>query len=172
MTAVERVRRWRLTHREKRNQTARQRYAADKCARRRYAKAWIAMNKGKARAYAAKWQKKARKADLKFRLRENLSRRIRHALTGVKSAKTLELLGCSVEAFRGYLEAHFKPGMTWGNYGSGLDRWNIDHKVPCATFDLTDPGQQRRCFHYSNLQPLWELDNKRKGAQPQRAAEQ
>jgi len=50
--------------------------------------------------------------------------------------------------------------MTWDNYGE----WHIDHETPCAAFDLTDPVQQSNCFHYSNLQPLWAEENRRKGA--------
>jgi hypothetical protein len=50
--------------------------------------------------------------------------------------------------------------MSWGNYG--LHGWHVDHIIPCASFDLTDPEQQRQCFHYTNLQPLWAEDNLRK----------
>jgi hypothetical protein len=44
-----------------------------------------------------------------------------------------------------------------------MDRWHIDHIVPCESFDLTDPAQQGQCFHFSNLQPLWARENLRKG---------
>jgi len=54
----------------------------------------------------------------------------------------------------------FIAGMSWANYGE----WHIDHKKPCALFDLRDTDQQRACFHYSNLQPLWAFDNRSKGA--------
>jgi hypothetical protein len=79
-----------------------------------------------------------------------------------KSAKTQDLLGCSIEDLKKHLEASFEPGMTWDNWQH--DGWHIDHIRPCASFDLTDPGQQRQCFHYTNLQPLWAADNIRKGA--------
>lgn len=52
--------------------------------------------------------------------------------------------------------------MTWANYGKS--GWHIDHIKPCASFDLSDPDQQKACFHYSNLQPLWAFDNLSKGA--------
>ena len=78
---------------------------------------------------------------------------------GVKSAKTLELLGCTVEQLQTFLEAEFTEGMTWENYGE----WHIDHIRPCASFNLEDPEEQKKCFHWTNLQPLWALDNIRKG---------
>jgi hypothetical protein len=81
---------------------------------------------------------------------------------GKKAYKTHELIGCTIPQLMAHLEAHFTDGMTWGNKGRG--GWHIDHIIPCALFDLTDPEQQKACFHWSNLQPLWEADNIRKGA--------
>jgi hypothetical protein len=69
------------------------------------------------------------------------------------------LLGCTLEFLKGYLEAQFVEGMTWDNYGE----WHIDHIIPCADFDLSNPVAQETCFHYSNLQPLWAEDNLKKG---------
>jgi hypothetical protein len=48
--------------------------------------------------------------------------------------------------------------MTWNNHG----KWHIDHIIPCCAFDLADPEQRKRCFHYTNLQPLWAQQNFRK----------
>ena len=88
--------------------------------------------------------------------------RLRGALAGTsKSAATLELLGCSVEELKKHLENQFVKGMTWNNYG--LHGWHIDHIIPCASFDLTKEEEQRKCFHYTNLQPLWAKDNYAKG---------
>ncbi len=77
-----------------------------------------------------------------------------------KSAKTMILLGCSIPEFKAHLESKFKPGMNWSNHTK--DGWHIDHILPCASFDLTDPEQQRKCFHFTNLQPLWATDNRSK----------
>jgi hypothetical protein len=79
-----------------------------------------------------------------------------------KIKKTLELLGCSIQEFKNYLEKQFKEGMTWEN--RGLYGWHIDHIIPCASFDLSDPEQQKKCFHYTNLQPLWWNENLSKGS--------
>jgi hypothetical protein len=86
---------------------------------------------------------------------------MRSAMDGrSKSKHTMELLGCSIEEFKIYLEKQFTKGMNWGNYGK--KGWHIDHILPCASFDLTDPEQQKKCFHYTNLQPLWAEDNYKK----------
>jgi hypothetical protein len=74
---------------------------------------------------------------------------------GKKAYKTMELIGCTIEHLKQYLERQFVLGMNWDNWGE----WHIDHKIPCATFDLTNTDEQRRCFHYTNLQPLWAIDN-------------
>ena len=79
-----------------------------------------------------------------------------------KVQSTIELIGCTIEELRSHLESQFVNGMSWDNYGR--TGWHIDHIRPCASFDLSDPVQQRQCFHYSNLQPLWAADNIRKGS--------
>ena len=104
-----------------------------------------------------------RENDIAFRLKKVLRCRMLNAIrrSGTrKNSRTQELLGCDIEFFRGYLEARFQLGMSWDNYGE----WHIDHRIPCKEFDLTDSVQQKQCFHYSNLQPLWAADNFRKNA--------
>ena len=99
-----------------------------------------------------------------FRMLKILRAQVRYSLTrgfklGEKCAPTLELLDIpSIQWFWDYIEKQFKPGMTRQNQGT----WHIDHIKPCSSFDLSDPRQQRECFHYTNLQPLWALDNIRK----------
>ena len=103
-----------------------------------------------------------RATDLDFRLKDVLRKRVRNALLGTAKAETtMGLLGCSMDELRSHLEANFKKGMCWENHG--IHGWHIDHKIPCSAFDLTDPEQQRKCFHFTNLQPLWAGDNWRKG---------
>jgi hypothetical protein len=100
--------------------------------------------------------------DPKFHITTCLRKRLQKVVKGeCKSAPTLELLGCSVDDLKEYLEFMFDDKMTWNNHGS---YWHIDHILPCASFDLTDPEQQKRCFHYTNLQPLEAKENIRKGA--------
>lgn len=92
-------------------------------------------------------------------LRSRLSRGIKDQ-SGIKAFKTIELLGCTGKEANQYLESLFQDGMTWKNYGE----WEIDHILPCISFDLTKPDEQKKCFHYTNLQPLWREDNNKKRA--------
>lgn len=98
-----------------------------------------------------------------YKILHNLRRRLNKAIHGeCHSIVTLDLLGCSMDHLRVWLTFYFQPGMSWSNYGRG--GWVVDHIRPCISFDLTDSAQQKICFHYTNLQPLWEKDNLRKGA--------
>jgi hypothetical protein len=102
------------------------------------------------------YQVKYKRDNVNVRLANNLRRRLNFTLKGIsKSQSTLLLLGCSLEVLLGYLEKQFQPGMTWENYG----KWHVDHIKPCCKFDLNDPEEQKKCFHYTNLQPLWAKDN-------------
>lgn len=79
-----------------------------------------------------------------------------------KHAKTMAMLGCTIPELKAHLEKQFKPGMSWSNYG--YRGWHIDHIVPLSSFKLTDPEQQRKATHYTNLQPLWRFENQSKSA--------
>ena len=100
--------------------------------------------------------------DVNFRLRSICRKRVLSALKfNHKSARTMELIGCTIDELRQHLESLFEPWMNWEN--QGLGGWDIDHIIACATFDLTDPAQQRACFNWSNLQPLEHIENIKKG---------
>ena len=105
--------------------------------------------------------KKRRYVNIEYRLTLNLRRRVLLALQGKsKSKRTLELLGCTVKYLIEHLEKQFQPGMNWQE----RHLFHIDHIRPCSSFALTDPKQQSECFNYTNLQPLWAIDNMVKGA--------
>ena len=114
-------------------------------------------------------RKERRKTDVQFWIKNILRGRLYDALQqhtkGYKVTKkhsALTLLGCTMEELESHLESKFRDGMTWDNKGS---YWEVDHKLPCASFDLTDPDQQKLCFHYTNLQPLSIHDNRSKRSQ-------
>lgn len=103
------------------------------------------------------------KTDLNTRMAETLRKRFRKVVFGVyKKESAIQLIGCSLDYFKEYIESKFTEGMSWNNYG--IKGWHIDHIKPCASFDLTDLEQQKICFHYTNMQPLWAFDNYSKGA--------
>lgn len=105
-----------------------------------------------------------RKNDPLFRCLDNLRCRLYKAIKfNVKSQRTKELLGCSGEELKEHLEQQFEVGMSWGNHGN--KGWHIDHILPCVSFDMSLPEEQKKCFHYTNLQPLWWYDNLSKGSQ-------
>lgn len=118
----------------------------------------------KRRQWFRDYIRKRRAQDSNFSIALSLRRRLHHVLRGErKTGPTLTLIGCSLDQLRAHLQSQFQPGMAWNNYGQ--KGWHIDHIRPCASFDLTDPEQQRQCFDYTNLQPLWEHENCSKGAQ-------
>jgi hypothetical protein len=101
------------------------------------------------------------KRDICFRLVVLVRSRFKRAIKNNSKRKSvLLLIGCSIDKLKQHIEKQFKPGMSWENYG--LYTWHIDHIKPCAAFNLIDFEEQKKCFHYSNLQPLWAKDNLRK----------
>lgn len=112
------------------------------------------------RVYHNTYQRERYNSDPLFRIRVSLHRRFGMAvLKNHRGSSVMELVGCSLENLRAHLESKFKDGMAWSNHGCGKGMWHIDHIYPCASFDLTDREQQEKCFHYTNLQPLWWFEN-------------
>lgn len=117
-------------------------------------------NKDRKRVQLRDYLRNRRAHDENFRLRGALRCRLRSVMRGKgKRLSALLLLGCSIEDFFIYLESKFEPGMTRENYGSV---WQVDHIMPCAVFDLSKSEHQKRCFHFSNLQPLFSEENQKK----------
>jgi hypothetical protein len=113
----------------------------------------------KGKKYYRNYHQNRRKNDIRYRILCNLRSRLIGGIKGnFKQSTTIELLGCSIEKLKQHLESKFKPGMSWSNYG----KWHIDHIKPCARFDLSKPNEQKKCFHYTNLQPLWAEENLKK----------
>jgi hypothetical protein len=124
--------------------------------------------KSHGRAYKDKenaWRREYTKKNPNFELALTLRARVRGAFKAInwtKKGSSVELLGTSVENARKYIESLWLPGMSWENHGFGDDKWHIDHVVPVTAHDLTKEDEQLRCFHYTNLQPLWQKDNLQK----------
>ena len=128
-------------------------------------KAWLKNNRPKKNKYEREYVKKKIQSDIGFKIARNLRNRLWKVLrpkTIINSESAINLLGCTIKEFRKYFELQFADGMNWDRYLNG--EIHIDHVRPCASYNLTDPEQQRQCFHYTNLQPLWARDNYSKGS--------
>lgn len=79
-----------------------------------------------------------------------------------------KLLGCSVEECKIHIESQFEDKMNWNNRGRYMDNWQIDHIIPVSLSELDENGNlldtemNRKIWHYTNLQPLWTIDNLKK----------
>lgn len=94
------------------------------------------------------------------RVRKAVASRMWATLKGKRDGALFSRLGYTLEELVEHLERQFQVGMSWDNYGA----WHIDHKRPCASFDLTDPSEFAACWALDNLAPLWADDNIKKGA--------
>jgi hypothetical protein len=125
---------------------------------------WYYKNKDRVRANQRIYEREgAYRNSLHFKIKDGMRKRILEVLKrdgGKKTQRTMKLIGCTVEELKQHIEKQFKPGMSWKK----RHLFHIDHIIPCASFDLTKLSQQKKCFHYTNLQPLWAIDNIKKGA--------
>jgi hypothetical protein len=173
----EKIKKYYEENQEKIKESRKKRYQENKEKFKEYSKKYRASNKEKTseqnKEYYSKNKEKLNKRatertrnrvkiDLIFKIKKTIRNRILKAIkSNYKNSSSMELLGCSIEFLKDYLESKFQPGMTWENHG--VNGWHIDHIKPCESFDLTDPEQQKICFHYTNLQPLWAVENLKKG---------
>ncbi len=165
------VKKYQAANKEKIGEQRKKYRAANKEYYKKYNKKYQAANKEKLREQKKKYNaapenkerrnKRRRnryKNDDKYRLTRILRRRFSTALKSQNTKKNthvLQLTSCTMDFLRDYLSQQFEKGMTWNNHGD----WHIDHRKPCASFDLTKEEEQRKCFHYTNLKPLWGSEN-------------
>lgn len=124
-------------------------------------KEWRSKNKEKMREYNKNWFRERFKKDPSFKIAWAVRIRVVKVLKRLNTSKsnsTLNLIGCSREDLLNHLSSKFSEGMTIENHGL----WHIDHIRPLSSFDLTDHEEQKKAFHYTNLQPLWAIDNIKK----------
>ena len=183
----ERDKEYHYEHKEKRNQQSKEDYYAKKEYYNQKSKEYYEAHKEELRAKKRKYHEENKEKEkeyrektkeqrkeyireymrdkannnISFKVVKNLRVRLNAVIkNGNKSKSTLDLIGCSVEDLMKHLESKFQEGMSWDNYGR--KGWHIDHIRPCASFDLLNEEEQKICFNYSNLQPLWAIDNLRK----------
>lgn len=114
------------------------------------------------RKYLSDYRRVHKQTNLLARLASNLRSRLYYSVMGYcKKGSAIDDLGCSVGQLKLYLENYFSlyPGMNWDNYGS---EWELDHYLPLSSFDLMDENQVKEACHYTNIQPLWKEENRRK----------
>lgn len=107
-----------------------------------------------------KYQNDKRNTSLAFKLIANLRNRHGSVLKGICS--TTKGLGCDSNFLREYIENQWIEGMTWNNYGNKKGQWSIDHIVPLSIYH-TQPELLPKLIHYSNMQPMWHVENVKKG---------
>lgn len=162
-----RARREKLKDQRKQRPTtpeAKERYAARRKERYHEVKANPILNeifKVKARAAA----KRRRRNDPAYRigcyLRNYLNTHIKKQ-AGSKKGRIAQGIGCSVQELCKHIESQFLPGMSWGNWGNEPGCWSIDHQWPMSRWNLTAPAHQLMCNHFTNLRPMWHVDNLKK----------
>lgn len=109
--------------------------------------------------YDRKYYYEVYKNDPQFTVKSRLRARLRKAIkTNAKAGSAVQDLGCTVPELLKHLESQFTEGMSWDNWGE----WHIDHIKPLCKFDLTNREQFVQAVHYTNLQPLWAVDNWKK----------
>ena len=122
-------------------------------------KQYYTNNKNKIIEYNNNYQYNLYHSSSEFKIKKALRTRFNHAIKGSKIKSILKIVGCTLEKCKQHLESQFTPEMNWDNHGK---YWEIDHIIPCSSFDLTDVEQQKQCFHYTNLQPLTKKENRTK----------
>ncbi len=95
------------------------------------------------------------------RIANAISCSMRSSLKNGKASKHWEqLIDYNLSELKKHLQKQFIEGMSWDNYGE----WEIDHVIPVSAFTFTSPKDIdfKRCWALSNLQPLWQKDNRTK----------
>lgn len=104
------------------------------------------------------------KNDILYKLKHNIRRAILKGLKNEqKKDSTINILGCSIEDFKLYLESKWEPWMSWDNYGKYKKNsknfgWDIDHIIP--TSSANSPDEILKLNHYTNLIPLCSYENR------------
>lgn len=117
--------------------------------------------------YKSQWQKRKKATEPQFAAIVIMLKMIARTCDRVKMdrkqiGRTVAALGYTAEQFRQHIEAQFSDGMSWANHGT----WHVDHIRPLASFDLTDERERKAANALVNLQPLWAVENMKKGLRP------
>lgn len=154
-------RQYRLRNRERLDAYHKEWVAANKENLNAYKRNWVDDNRDKMTVYWREYRKKEYASDPMYSLKKRIRNLIGLSITNrgyTKKSKTYSILGCDFDQFMNHIEQGFIDGMNWDN----RDQWHIDHIVPLATAQSEE--DVIRLNHYTNLRPLWAIDNLRKGS--------
>lgn len=135
---------------------SRQNYLKHRDDKIQYTKTWRKNNKERVRENSKRFKRKPIE-----RIKRGLRKRIKELLKDA-STKNDCSIGCSKQELLIYLESKFQSGMSWENYGSGENKWHVDHIKPLNLFDLSKKEERCKANHFANLQPLWSHQNEAK----------
>lgn len=125
-------------------------------------KSWIDSNKSSYLEKRRLYRKRRNNEDPSFKLINNLRCRLNDFLNFrklKKHNKTIDLIGCNPRELKSYLESKFSENMSWQNYG--YRGWHVDHIIPLSS--ANNYNDIYKLFHYTNLQPMWGIENMKKG---------
>ncbi len=145
-----------LNNKDKKKEKSREYYLNNKDKKKEY----YLNNKDKINKYNLKWKLHKKANNSLFKLECNIRSNILSSIKRMgytKKSKTYQILGCSFEEFKEHLEKQFTKEMNWENAGD----WHLDHIYPVSL--AKDEEELIRLNHYTNFQPLWAIDNLKKG---------
>jgi hypothetical protein len=164
---LERQRQWRSKNPEWVSNVNKKNYDNNREYNLNRVKDWYKNNPHKRKEYRENYKprkheqrKERRESDPIFVLINNVRSRLYKYLTKLditKKNKTFDIVGCNPLQLKEHLEKKFVDGMTWENKGD----WHIDHIIPLSSAKTED--ELYKLCHYTNLQPLWAIDNIKKG---------
>jgi hypothetical protein len=132
--------------------------------RKEYLKQYREKNKEKIKEVKRNYQKHKRHTDPIYKLISNFRTAIYTVLKENKLDKYsnyFNMVGYSALELKEHLEKRFTNGMSWDNYGE----WHIDHIKPISSFifETTEDDEFKQCWSLENLQPMWGIENIKKG---------
>lgn len=149
-----------MANKEKLKDRQKRYYTANQEDRKEYSRKYREANKEVQNTNCINYAKQRRVTDPAYKLIYNLRVRQGRALKG--KASTTKGLGCDSNFFREYIENQWTEGMTWNNYGNKEGQWSLDHIIPLSLY-YTQPELLPQLIHYTNMQPMWHVENVKKG---------
>ena len=147
-------------------------YEANKDKINKQKKAYQKANKDKINTRRRAYRKYKYNNDPLFKLKAIYRYSVKKAFASIgkkKNCSSIKVLGLNnYKEYADYLSNQFYDHpisgekMTFDNHGSGEDCWQIDHIIPLLTAETEE--DVIRLSHYTNLQPLWEVDHLKKTA--------